>query len=85
MADVRAGGVGEVPRHLRDGHYAGARGLGNGVGYTYAHQARAGVVEQQYPPDELVGRDYYSPSGHGNERELSTRLTRLRGIIRGTT
>lgn len=82
MADVRSGGVGEVPRHLRDGHYAGAKGLGNGVGYRYAHDAPAGVVRQQYPPDELVGRDYYSPSGHGYERELADRVTRLRGIIR---
>ena len=83
MADVRTGGVGEVPRHLRDGHYAGAKGLGNGVGYHYAHQSPAGVVTQQYPPDELVGRDYYSPAGHGHERELAARLTRLRTIVRG--
>ncbi|MDZ4234650.1 MAG: replication-associated recombination protein A, partial [Dietzia sp.] len=85
MADVRAGGVGEVPRHLRDGHYAGAKGLGNGVGYLYAHQSPAGVVTQQYPPDELVGRDYYAPAGHGHERELAARLTRLRTIVRGKT
>lgn len=85
MADVRAGGVGEVPKHLRDGHYAGARGLGNGVGYRYAHDAPAGVATQQYPPDELVGRDYYAPSGHGHERELSARVTRLRSIVRGTS
>lgn len=83
MADVRAGGVGEVPKHLRDGHYAGARGLGNGVGYQYAHDAPAGVATQQYPPDELVGRDYYVPSGHGHERELATRIAKLRSIIRG--
>ena len=83
MADVRAGGVGEVPRHLRDGHYAGAKGLGNGVGYKYAHRAPAGVVGQQYPPDELVGRDYYEPTAHGNERELSSRVAKLRNIIRG--
>lgn len=82
MADVRAGGVGEVPKHLRDGHYAGARGLGNGVGYKYPHDTQTGVVRQQYPPDELVGRDYYSPSGHGHERELSARIAKLRGIIR---
>ena len=85
MADVRSGGVGEVPRHLRDGHYTGARGLGNGVGYRYAHDAPAGVVRQQYPPDELVGRDYYAPSGHGHERELGARVDRLRGIVRGTS
>ena len=83
MADVRSGGVGEVPKHLRDGHYAGAKGLGNGVGYRYAHQAPAGVVTQQYPPDELVGRDYYEPTPHGHERELGARVDKLRRIIRG--
>lgn len=83
MSDVRSGGVGEVPKHLRDGHYAGAKGLGNGVGYRYAHDAPAGVATQQYPPDELVGRDYYAPSGHGHERELATRLAKLRSITRG--
>lgn len=82
MSDVRSGGVGDVPKHLRDGHYAGAKGLGNGVGYRYAHDAPAGVVTQQYPPDELVGRDYYVPTGHGHERELATRVAKLRGIIR---
>lgn len=84
MADVRAGGVGEVPKHLRDGHYSGAKGLGNGVGYRYPHDAPTGVVRQQYPPDELVGRDYYDPTGHGNERELAARVAKLRGIVRGT-
>ena len=85
MSDVRAGGVGEVPKHLRDGHYAGAKGLGNGVGYRYAHNAPAGVVAQQYPPDELVGRDYYEPSPHGHERELGARVDKLRKIIRTET
>ncbi|MDX2355516.1 replication-associated recombination protein A [Dietzia sp. PP-33] len=83
MSDVRAGGVGEVPRHLRDGHYAGAKGLGNGVGYRLPHDVAAGVVRQQYPPDELVGREYYSASGHGHERELGSRVARLRSIVRG--
>lgn len=83
MADVRAGGVGEVPKHLRDGHYSGAKGLGNGVGYRFAHDAPTGVVGQQYPPDELVDRDYYAPSEHGHERELSSRVVKLRRIIRG--
>ncbi|GLB62270.1 ATPase AAA [Dietzia sp. NCCP-2495] len=82
MADVRAGGVGEVPKHLRDGHYAGAKGLGNGVGYRYPHDAAPGVVRQQYPPDDLVGREYYTPGVHGHERELAARVNKLRKIIR---
>ena len=83
MADVRTGAAGPVPPHLRDGHYAGAQQLGNAVGYRYPHDDRAAVVAQQYPPDELVGRDYYEPSGRGEERAIAERLARLRDVVRG--
>ncbi|MEO6794045.1 MAG: replication-associated recombination protein A, partial [Mycobacterium sp.] len=82
MADIKAGKAGLVPPHLRDGHYAGAGALGNAVGYRYAHDHPDGVVPQQYPPDDLVGTDYYQPTGRGNEREIAGRLQRLRAIIR---
>ena len=39
-------------------------------------------MPQQYPPDELVGVDYYRPTTHGAEREIATRLDKLRAIIR---
>jgi putative ATPase len=83
MSDVRTGAAGPVPAHLRDGHYTGAEKLGNAVGYRYPHDDRAGVVAQQYPPDELVGRDYYGPSGRGEERAIAERLARLRDVVRG--
>ena len=73
---------GQVPKVLRDGHYKGAKGLGHGVGYKYPHDYAPGVVGQQYPPDELLGRDYYTPTEHGHERELSTRVAKLRAIVR---
>jgi putative ATPase len=41
-------------------------------------------VEQQYPPDELVGRDYYLPTGNGFERDTAARVERLRKRVRGT-
>jgi putative ATPase len=82
MNDVRNGKAGQVPAHLRDGHYSGAAKLGNAVGYVYAHDHPDGVVPQQYPPDELVGVDYYQPTARGVEREIGGRLDRLRAIIR---
>jgi putative ATPase len=82
MADIKAGKAGLVPPHLRDGHYSGAAALGNAQGYKYAHDDPDGVVPQQYPPDELVGVDYYRPTSHGNEREIGGRLDKLRAIIR---
>jgi putative ATPase len=82
MGDISAGKAGLVPAHLRDGHYSGAAALGNAQGYKYAHGDPDGVVPQQYPPDELVGVDYYQPTGRGAEREISGRLDKLRAIIR---
>ncbi|MFZ0717444.1 MAG: replication-associated recombination protein A, partial [Mycobacterium sp.] len=82
MADIKAGKAGLVPPHLRDGHYSGAAALGNAQGYKYSHDDPDGVVPQQYPPDEVVGVDYYRPTGRGAERELGTRLEKLRAIIR---
>ena len=84
QADVRDGLAGAVPRHLRDGHYPGAARLGHAQRYVYPPDTVDGIAEQQYPPDELVGRDYYRPGGHGAERALAERLPRLRAVIRGT-
>src|SRR5271156_4651453 len=82
MADIKAGKAGLVPPHLRDGHYSGAASLGNAQGYSYPHDDPDGVVPQQYPPDELVGVDYYRPTGRGAERDIGARLEKLRAIIR---
>jgi putative ATPase len=82
MADIKAGKAGLVPPQLRDGHYSGAAALGNAQGYKYAHDDPDSVVAQQYPPDELVGVDYYRPTDHGAERQIAQRLDRLRAIIR---
>ena len=71
------------PGRLRDAHYSGSRGLGHGTGYRYPHDDQRGVVTQQYVPDDLVGVDYYRPSGHGGERAVAARLPLLRGIVRG--
>ena len=82
IADVRAGKAGPVPMHLRDGHYKGAATLGHGDGYLYAHDQPNAVASQQYPPDELVGRDYYRPTPYGHEKQLAHRVEILRGMVR---
>ncbi len=64
---VQEGAVGEVPAHLRDAHYRGAGQLGHGAGYVYPHDDPAGWVDQQYLPDDLMGRRFYEPSEHGAE------------------
>ncbi len=83
IADVRAGGFGRVPLHLRDAHYPGAKRLGHGKGYIYAHDSDIGIVAQQYLPDELRGTQYYRPTSHGAERDVSARLEKIRRILDG--
>ena len=58
LADVRKGKYGDVPPHLKDGHYGGANKLGRAIGYKYPHDF-GGWVEQQYLPGELRDRVYY--------------------------
>ncbi|MGY1738974.1 replication-associated recombination protein A [Geodermatophilus sp. SYSU D00684] len=82
VADVRAGLGGPVPAGLRDAHYAGAKKLGHGSTYVYPHDAPDGIVPQQYPPDGLVGRDYYRPTPRGVEAGIGARLGKLRAIVR---
>lgn len=83
IEDVRTGGFGRVPAHLRDAHYPGAKRLGHGKGYQYPHDSDIGVVAQQYLPDELRGRRYYEPTNHGHERDVQARLDKIRRILDG--
>ncbi|WP_241482452.1 replication-associated recombination protein A [Corynebacterium sp. 212_CJEI] len=84
LKDVRSRKTGPVPPHLRDGHYSGAKDLGHAVDYIYPHNDPMGVVAQQYPPDQLVGTDYFVPSNHGRENGMAEYLGRIRRIIRGS-
>jgi len=77
--DVREGRLLPVPVHLRDRHYAGAKRLGHGEGYQYAHDAADGVASQDYLG---VDREYYRPVPRGFEQELAQRLESLRARLR---
>jgi putative ATPase len=81
LEDVNAGRIGLVPRHLRDAHYPGAKRLGHGHEYAYAHDEPHGIAAQQYLPDELVDARYYIPSEHGAEAALVTRLARIEELL----
>ncbi len=83
QADVRAGKVGTVPAHLRDGHYPGSKDLGHGTSYRYAHDGEFGVVEQEYAPDVVADAVYYRPTSLGAEAAVKQRWEKLRRIVRG--
>jgi putative ATPase len=68
VADVREHGHLRPPDSLRSAEHPGSRKLGRGEGYVYPHDDPAGF-EVDCLPDELEGRVYYEPSGHGEEDE----------------
>jgi putative ATPase len=78
-ADVAAGALGEVPSHLRDTSYRGAKSLGHGAGYEYPHDHEhdelGGWVDQEYLPEALRGQRWYRPSRHGHEQEVEERMS----------
>ena len=51
--------LGEIPKHLRDSHYSGAKGIGHGEGYKYPHDYPGNKVEQTYRPDRFKEHRYY--------------------------
>jgi putative ATPase len=77
-SDVAAGALGEVPAHLRDAHYQGAKALGHGAGYEYPHDHQSGWVDQAYLPESLAGRRWYRPTDHGNEQRIKEGLDEMR-------
>ena len=79
MEDVKHIQIKSVPTHLKDSHYPGAKEMGHGEGYQYAHNYPGHYVRQQYLPDELVGKQYYLPTENGVEKKIKESLRKLRG------
>lgn len=65
IADIKKGLSGEVPNHLKDGHYKGAAKLGRAQNYQYPHDFESGWVKQQYLPDKIKNKRYYEPKRTG--------------------
>jgi len=65
LSDIRSGKSGDVPNHLKDSHYQGAKELGRGVEYKYPHDYPGGWVDQQYLPDTIKNKQYYRPKNTG--------------------
>ncbi|WP_141433672.1 replication-associated recombination protein A [Bacillus sp. 03113] len=84
--EIRQGKVGEIPKHLRDGHYSGSKVLGH-VGYKYPHDypigSFGGWVEQDYLPNNLKGTTYYHPIEAGEEKRLAAIYHKLEEFKKG--
>ena len=77
--DLQSREIGEIPRHLKDGHYAGANKLGNAIGYQFAHDHPNHYVEQQYLPDALKNRVYYQFGDNRNEQAARVYREKIKG------
>ena len=74
LEDVRAGRTLAVPQHLRDAHYAGAKRLGHGENYQYAHDHPDHFVAQDYG----ATKKYYEPTDQGVEKKIKERVEKWR-------
>jgi len=78
LADVRSGRTLAVPEHLRDAHYAGAKRLGHGEGYQYAHDHPDHFIAQDYLG---AAKRYYEPSEQGTEKKIKERVEKWRALF----
>jgi len=81
MADLRTRKIDDVPLHLKDAHYSGAKKRGIGNDYKYPH-SYGGYVKQQYLPDNLYkeGVKYYEPTENGSEANFKRFLESLKKL-----
>ena len=79
VSDIRSGNYGDVPLHLKDAHYQGAKKLGRGVTYKYPHDFPNDWVKQQYLPDKIKNAQYYHPKENGRiEAAFKEQYAKLR-------
>lgn len=69
-----------VPVHLQDAHYKGAKKIGHGIGYKYAHDYPNHYVKQQYLPDEIKNARFYEPGDLGYEKEIKEHLSKIQSL-----
>lgn len=78
MEDVQKGRTLAVPQHLKDTHYKGAKQLGHGEGYQYAHDHPDHFVPQDYLG---TAKKYYEPTEQGTEKKIKERVEKWRAQI----
>ncbi|HIJ94743.1 MAG TPA: replication-associated recombination protein A [Desulfuromonadales bacterium] len=84
LAEVRTSGALPVPLHIRNAPTKMMKEMGYGTGYQYAHDYEDGFSGQDCLPEQLNGRKYYDPKGHGYEKNIIERLAWLKEKMKGT-
>lgn len=78
LYDLDTKDVGDIPPHIKDAHYSGAKKLGHGVEYKYPHNYKNNYVEQQYLPDNIKNEVYYNPGNNKMEQSAAEYQNRIR-------
>lgn len=78
MENVKKQKIKTIPPYLKDAHYGGAKKLGHGLGYLYAHDYKNNYVKQQYLPDEIEGTKFYRLSENGYEKTLKEHMEKIK-------
>lgn len=83
IADLHQNGNLPIPRHLRDGHYAGSKELGNAQNYKYPHAYPEKWVKQQYLPDKIKKANYFTANLTGKyERALGANKDKIDELLK---
>ena len=81
VEDVKSQRTIEVPKHLKDSHYKGAKSFGHGADYKYPHNFKGGFVKQEYLPAGAK-KNYYEPKDAGCEKEIRRYLQKLEELLK---
>lgn len=78
IEDIDNMSIGDVPNHLKDSHYSGAKKMARGVDYKYPHNYENNYVNQQYLPDELKDKVYYKAGSNKYEMQAKLYMDKLK-------
>ena len=78
LSDIDNMNTGDIPAHLKDGHYAGAKKLGRAVSYKYPHAYDNHYIKQQYLPDNIKDKKYYNPCQNKYESEIENYWNKIK-------
>jgi len=81
LGEIEEHGALAPPVSLRSTGYSGAKSLGHGVGYEYPHDS-GGYISQRHLPESLWHREFYRPTGEGEEARIREFLQRMRELRR---
>lgn len=81
LSDINKTDTGDIPLHLKDAHYGGAKNLGRGTDYKYPHMYKNHYIKQQYLPDNIRDKEYYKFGDNKTEQAAKHYWDKIKGEI----